>query len=526
MHEKEDLISNPLEGKTDKQTSSSSAQKNGSFLPLHVWQTEQRRDPDLKTWFDAATVNGDTPEGRFTVQDGILRRQWLSHRSRRPQESLDQLVVPRSLRSDILLQTHEDVLSGHQGVLSMLERLRPRFWWPAMKRDVLFWVASCVNCQSKHSYQSQHVGKLLGIPVVPVPFHTIGIDLVGPLPATNGAQNRHLLVMTDYFTKWPEAVAIQTADSDTVARAFLEFIICRHGAPQRLISDRGKVFLSKIMTSLYDLLGVKKVTSTSYHPQLDGATERANRQIMTIVSKYVASNQRDWDRYVATALWVMRTSIHNSTRMSPFEMVYGRKPTLTIDAVIQASTIPYKSAADYVRDTAQKIANLFDLAQSNIELAQFRQQQHYDRDRTDILYFPGERVWIHVPHVKTGNVAKLTRQWVGPYMVTERTSPVNYRIARFNTATSKINPVVHVSRMKRFIDPAEREWIAPIDDNDEDNLDWTAAQVPSIDDTVSTNVSASSPSPTPSSALPAKPPQPQPVSWRARFPSTVVDGIA
>ena len=84
---------------------------------------------------------------------------------------------------------------------------------------------------------------------VEAPFHRIGIDYVGPLPETT-KENKFIIVATDYLTKWPEAKAVPAANAQEAANFIYEDIICRHGCPTYLLSDRGRHFLNELVHTL------------------------------------------------------------------------------------------------------------------------------------------------------------------------------------------------------------------------------------------------------------------------------------
>ena len=86
--------------------------------------------------------------------------------------------------------------------------------------------------------------------------------------------NKYVVVFMDYFTKWVEAYAVPDQQAQTVARLLVENIVCRHGVPQELLSDRGSNFLSDLMLEVCSLLGIKKLNTSSYHPQTDGLVEK------------------------------------------------------------------------------------------------------------------------------------------------------------------------------------------------------------------------------------------------------------
>ncbi len=126
-------------------------------------------------------------------------------------------------------------------------------------------------------------------------MHRVGIDIVGPLPRTSQG-NAYILVMVDYFTKWPEAVPIPNVKASTIARTFIR-------APQILLSDRGKQFTSKLFEQVNRYLGVKKDFTTAYHPQTDGLVERFNHTLVNLLAKAVKPTQRDWDEWIVFTEW-------------------------------------------------------------------------------------------------------------------------------------------------------------------------------------------------------------------------------
>ena len=97
-------------------------------------------------------------------------------------------------------------------------------------------------------------------------------------------------MMSDHFTKWVEAVPLANQKGETVARAFVENVVARHGVPMKLLTDQGSNFKSELMKEVFRLLGVHKLRTSAYHLQTDGQFERFNRTLKTIISSYVNSN--------------------------------------------------------------------------------------------------------------------------------------------------------------------------------------------------------------------------------------------
>jgi transposase InsO family protein len=154
------------------------------------------------------------------------------------------------------------------------------------------------------------------------PFEMVGVDVIGPLPQTTKG-NEYLVVFTDYLTKWPEAFAVPNQESLTIAKLLVEEIICKHGAPKKLLSDRGKNFLSDLMHDIATIMKIKKVNTTAYHPQTDGLTERFNKTLIQMISMYTDKNQHDWDEFLPFVLFAYRTSVQDSVKETPFFLMYG-----------------------------------------------------------------------------------------------------------------------------------------------------------------------------------------------------------
>ncbi|GES97127.1 DDE-type integrase/transposase/recombinase [Rhizophagus clarus] len=154
------------------------------------------------------------------------------------------------------------------------------------------------------------------------PFYQIGIDFVGPLPSTK-KKKRYIIVAMDYLTKWPEARVVTRDTAEETAKFIYEEIICRHGCPRKIISDRGIHFKNRLIESLTERFNIKHNFSTSYHPQTNGLVERFNKTLCEALAKLSTNN--DWDKKIPSILFAYRNKVHSSTKVKPFFLVYSRK---------------------------------------------------------------------------------------------------------------------------------------------------------------------------------------------------------
>lgn len=148
------------------------------------------------------------------------------------------LCLTPGLIEQVLLVCHDDVTAGHLGVARTVDKIRRRYYWPKMERQITNYVLSCVDCQTRKRPQTRPTGLLMPISAQK-PFEKVGIDLIGPFPLSLSG-NRHVIIAVDYFTKWVIAQPVPRADAKAVVDFFLKRVVLQHGAPSFLISDRGK----------------------------------------------------------------------------------------------------------------------------------------------------------------------------------------------------------------------------------------------------------------------------------------------
>ena len=138
--------------------------------------------------------------------------------------------------------------------------------------------------------------------------------------------NKYAVVFVDYLSKWPEVFATSDQTAPTIAKLLVEEIISQHGVPQQLLSDRGPVFLSKLLLAVCDCMGIKKVNTSAYHPQSDGLVENFYRTLTDMLAKSLVLGTREWDNRLPYVLFAYRAAVQVSTGESPFFLVYGRDP--------------------------------------------------------------------------------------------------------------------------------------------------------------------------------------------------------
>jgi len=330
------------------------------------------------------------------------------------------LVVPRDQRQKLIQEAHGGILSGHLREMKTYSQLQKHYWWPGLRTDVRKWCQSCLVCASRH------VGKAQKPPLSPIPvagpFDCLGVDVIQFPCSYDG--NKYAIVFMDYLTKWPEVFPVANQTAETIAQALVE-VITRHGVPAKLLSDRGANFLSEILQEVYELLGIKKINTSAYHPQSDGLVERFNRTLTDMLAKTVDQSGRDWDKRIPYVLYAYRTSVQESTRESPFYLLYGRDARLPTEAALtQPRTCYQVDMDDFKTDLVCNLSEAWELARQNISQSQKKQKQHYDKRARLRDYHVGDRVFVHMPGDVRGKAWKFARPFHGPYRILELT-PTN-----------------------------------------------------------------------------------------------------
>uniref|UniRef100_A0A5S6QK16 RNA-directed DNA polymerase n=1 Tax=Trichuris muris TaxID=70415 RepID=A0A5S6QK16_TRIMR len=359
------------------------------------------------------------------------------------------LIIPQKLGYSICVATHASKTGGHFGMLKTMEKLKQRYTWPGMRKMCRQVVKSCPTCQSRKIPQCKPSGLLKSIAPPEKPFEMIGLDHLGPFPKSR-KNNRYIIVCVDYLTKWVEAETVPDTSTEKVAMFLLNNVILRHGTPNKMITDRGTAFTSGRMVEVLEALGIQHGMTTAYHPQTNGLVERANRTLTGILAAYVDASHQKWDELVPFATFAMNTSEQESTKWSPFELVYGRLPILP-----EESRLPWPvDSSETFQKFRERVKQWRTQAKNTICKSQRKQKRYYDNGRKpNVLFKPGQLVMVRRHLRKVGRSAKLLPRYDGPFQIVENLSELNYRVAAVSSdrrRRSNRQFTVHATQLKPF----------------------------------------------------------------------------
>ena len=380
----------------------------------------------------------------YISSDGILKRAFAPINSRRRDFLRDHTVAPAALRREIVTAYHDTPLGGHLGFRKTYEKIRDRFFWPRMAADVKEYCASCHQCALTKRPIRIERSPMQPMPVQEQPFDKVAIDILGPLRHTP-RDMKYVLVMTDYLTRWVEAVALPNITAQTVADAFVDQIICRHGAPRVLLTDRGTNFVSHLFTNVCKILGIGRQLTSPYHPQTDGLVERFNKTFAQMMTNYVNETHTDWDLIMPKVIFAHNTAVQASTLETPFYLLYFRDPRYPIEADLEGTPAPYASQGEYQEEMLRRMKKAHALARENTLDAQKRQKEQYDKKATERRFDVGDLVYMTEPVVPKGLSKKFRVRWKGPYRVIDQLGNCLYEILSPGEQKSRR---IHANRLK------------------------------------------------------------------------------
>lgn len=361
-----------------------------------------------------------TNKSEFKLEDTLV----FHLRRKKNGEEIKTIVVPKVLQTKILSLGHEVPMAGHFGVKKTQERITEHFSWPGITKDVRIFCQTCDMCQKTSSKGRNYNVPLGKMPIIETPFSRIAIDIIGPLPKSQNG-HRYVLTVIDYATRYPEATALQDIQADTIANALVS-IYCRMGIPMEILTDQGRQFISECMKRVNELLKVKHLITTPYHPQCNGLIENFNKSLKNMIFRLSDEKKKKWDLYLDPLLFAYREVPHATTGFSPFELLYGRavRGPLSILKEIWAGNPQNeeKDCIQYYVELRERLNTILEISRENIKEAQIYQENYYNSKTKKKDIKPGDEVLILLPTTKN----KMNMKWKGPYTVEDNHYPNNY----------------------------------------------------------------------------------------------------
>lgn len=377
------------------------AQQEDSVLKVWIKAVQQRQKP-LKENMPAGTSHQTlrTNFDKLELMRGVLYRTTCIR-----EEDRKQLVLPSRYVPDVLKSLHNDV--GHPGRDRTLSLLRDRFFWPGMANDVENWIKKCPRCIRRKTPANSRAP--LKSVVTTQPLELVCMDFLTLETSKGGFQ--HVLVITDHFTRYAQAIPTRNMSAKTTADAFFNNFVVHYGMPRRLHSDQGANFESRIIKELCQITACQKSRTTPYHPMGNGMCERFNRTLLDMLGTLEPHRKADWKSYIAPLVHAYNCTRHESTGFSPFSLMFGRDPHLPVDISFGLNKNDGKQVplTKYVETLRTRLKESFDLASAAASKARAKQKRFYDLKARGADVGLGDKVLVKI--VAFDGKHKLADKW-------------------------------------------------------------------------------------------------------------------
>jgi transposase InsO family protein len=427
-------------------------------------QSQQLHDPRLSRIIRILQEHSSVPFGDkhapYLLLNNLLYkfRHINSYNDQRLVGNKYLLVIPESMQRQILTWAHDHPTAGHAGRIKTLFRLSSRVYWPSMRKDVFKYVQSCPFCQ-QFKYNNTPTASPMQLHSVTQPWHTIGVDIMGPFPPTP-RQKRYLLVVVDYFTRWVEMFALRTITATDMVNILINEVFCRYGIPSYILSDNGPQFVAGLFNEICRSLGMGHKLTANYHPQTN-MTERVNRTLKAQIAIYAQRHPGLWDKEIQKLAFAIRTSINETTGDTPAYLNLGRDPQLPLDLILgnresgpPPTTLEHQYIRNYRANLTHNLKLAFHLVREHSEIKKLIQKSHYDKHTSNQQFLIGDLVWVQIPTPQIGNTAisgKLRPKYQGPCRLVEKLSPSTFVVLRLSDNVNLGS--TNVDRMKLYYEP-------------------------------------------------------------------------
>ncbi|GKA61673.1 putative reverse transcriptase domain-containing protein [Tanacetum coccineum] len=347
---------------------------------LYVADALSRKDREpIRVRSLVMTVHTNLPERILNAQTDAMK-----------EENVKAKILGRLIK--LIFETRSDESNALKGSDKMYQDLKKLYWWPNMKAKIAtYWK-----------------------------WEKITMDFVSGLPRTPSGYDS-IWVIVDRLTKSAHFLPMKKTDSiEKLAQLYLKEIVCKHGVPTSIISDRDSLFTSRFWKSLQEAMGTQLDMSTAYHLETDGQSERTIQTLEDMLRACVIDFGSSWDRHLPLVEFSYNNSYHASIKAAPFEALYGRKSCQKSYANVRCKLKEFQ------------VGDMFLLKVSP---------------------------WKGV--IRFGKRGKLSPRYIRPFKIIERIGPVAYKLELPNKLCG-IHNTFHVSNLKKCM--ANENLVIPLEE--------------------------------------------------------------
>ena len=353
----------------------------------------------------------------FFLEDGLLWKE-----NKKAGGLPTRVVGTMEQKNQIMTEFHESEWAGHRGTWATFMKIKQKYWWKGMYRDIAEFTGSCEKCQMYSGTRHRDELHPTFSPTINLKWM---VDIVA-MPTGIG-QRKYLVLAREDLSNQVEGRALRKKTSSAVCQFLLEEVFCRYGCVGQVVADRGELD-SNEAREFFAKHGVRLTLTTAYNPEANGKIERGHSPIVKALVKACNGNVKNWPHLLAYALWADRTTHSSVTGYMPMELMTGQTPIMPTEAKVTTwGTLPWKTEMSREELLTVRIRQLEGREE---DIAEAARRQHEARLRNKQRFDQRHRLrprkiedgdWVIVYDSSLDHqhstTRKFARRWFGPYEV-------------------------------------------------------------------------------------------------------------
>lgn len=435
-------------------------ENDGDLGPIIKWKRKDSRPNSTEMEkYSAATRHYWMIWESLKIKNGLLYKQYCR---RDGVDDYNQFMVPHKMKQEVLENMHNSLMSGHLGKNKTKGKIIQSFYWFEMREDITLWISNCDICAANKPPPKTPRAPLGEMPTGSV-LDRLSTDLLGPLPITP-RNNRYILTVTDYFTKWVEVFPVPDQTATTCAQVILNEVVCRIGFPLAIHSDQGRCYESNIFQELCQLLEIRKTRTSPRNPKCNGQVERFNRTLISMIKSYLKGEQTNWDLNLGCLAGAYRASPHETTGLTPNLLMLGREvrfpSCITKDGeefILKDETC---SPGEHALKIRERMHRAHEVARKHLEVKAKRRKDHYDVKANLNRYKKWDKVLMKNETRVEGVTPKFQILYTGPHLVLNRLNDLDYELVLDEKGTTK---VINHNKLKPYTGSNVPKWMKKVE---------------------------------------------------------------
>jgi hypothetical protein len=317
-----------------------------------------------------------------------------------------------------------------------------------MKCEAACYVSECDTCRKVKADYIKPWGLLQPLSILEWRWDDISMDFIVGLPLM-AQKFDSIWVIVDRLSESAHFIPIDTNyNVRKYAVIYITHVLCLHGVPKMIISDRGSQFVTHFWKQLHVSLRTRLIHSSAYHSQTDGQTERVNHILKDMLRAYVLEHQGSWDQNLPWAEFSYNNSYHETLKMASFEVLYRRRCRTPLNWIEPGENVIF--GPNLVEEAKANVCRI----QDNLKATKSCQATYANKRCRPLEFKVGDLVYLRVLPMKGvkrfGVKGKLAPRYIGLFPILEKCGSVAYKLD-LPPSLAGVHNIFHVPQLKKCL---------------------------------------------------------------------------